>query len=56
MKRRIERSRARCEAAERRGSAQIDAHETRSNALTNSFAGVAEKQSSNLRRHAEVEQ
>ena len=54
MKRRIERSRARCEAAERNGSVRID--QTGTSALTYGFTGVAEKQSSKLSRQAKIEQ
>ena len=55
MKRRIERSRARCDAAERNGSARSDGSETGSQ-LADGFAGVAEKQSANFRRQPKVEQ
>jgi len=55
MKRRIERSRARCESAERTESSRIDTHETGSQ-LAKGFARVAEKQSSKLRPQAKVEQ
>ena len=56
MKRRIERSRARCEASEKHVSVRVDSHQTVSRVLPNSFAGIAEKQSSKLRSQAEVQQ
>ena len=56
MKRRIERSRARCEASEKHVSARIDSHATVSRVLPNGFARIAEKQSSKLRSQAKVEQ
>src|SRR6185369_11168304 len=56
MKRRIEKSRARCEATEKHVSARVDTPETGSQASANYFARIAEKQSSKLRSQTEVEQ
>jgi hypothetical protein len=56
MKRRIERSRARCEAQERNGSSRIDSPQTGFESLTDSFLRISEKQSSKLRMQAKVEQ
>lgn len=55
MKRRIERSRARC-ATEKFGSARLDTHQAGSHLLANCFPKVAEKQPSKLRLQAKVEQ
>ena len=54
MKRRIERSRARC-ATDKHGSTRTESPQTRLEGLTTQLTRVVEKQSLKLRPHAEVQ-